>query len=281
MLRLTTLTENSSLMGDFLAEWGLSVLVETDEARVLLDTGKSISATYNADTLGIDLGKIEKIVLSHSHNDHTGGLRAMLRRIRKEKIEVIVHPHVWAERYNRRQGKTDRFMGLPFPRRELENFGAVFKMTKEPVRISDNIFTSGEVPMVTDFEEVGSAQTERFIRQDGGLVTDDLLDDQAVFVKTGRGLVVITGCAHRGIINTIYQARKVTGVEKVYAVFGGAHLNESTDERIWRTIAALQEMDVQKLGLCHCTGLPAVSLMAREFGDRFVFNNAGSVIELA
>ena len=86
MLRITTLSENTAIMGNFLAEWGLSILIETDEVNILLDTGRSISATYNADTLGIDLNKIDKIVLSHSHYDHTGGLHEMLRRIRKEEI---------------------------------------------------------------------------------------------------------------------------------------------------------------------------------------------------
>ncbi|MDP2917294.1 MAG: MBL fold metallo-hydrolase, partial [Dehalococcoidia bacterium] len=156
MLRITTLTENTGIQGHFLSEWALSILIETDEVTVLLDTGKSTTATYNADTLGIDLGKIDKIVLSHSHYDHTGGLCDMLRRIGKEKIEIIAHPHIWTDRYIRREGKPDKFMGMPFPRPELENFGAVFTMTSTPLRITSNMVTSGEIPMVTDFEGVES-----------------------------------------------------------------------------------------------------------------------------
>ena len=280
MLRLTTLTENSGIQGNFLAEWAWCILIETDQVNILLDTGKSISATYNADTLGIDLNKIDKIVLSHSHYDHTGGLRDMLRRIGKDEIEVIAHPHIWADRYNRREGKPDKFMGTPFPRPELENFGAVFNISTRPVRITDTIMTSGEVPMVTDFEKVSSTKIKRIIKQDNGEITDEILDDLAVFINTKQGLVVVTGCAHRGIINTLYHAQRTTGVERIYAVFGGAHLNESSEERIWQTIKVLKEMDIQKLGLCHCTGLPAISMMAHEFGDRFIFNNAGTVIDL-
>ena len=280
MLRITTLSENTAIMGNFLAEWGLSILIETDEVNILLDTGRSISATYNADTLGIDLNKIDKIVLSHSHYDHTGGLHEMLRRIRKEEIEVIAHPHVWANRYNRREGKVDKFMGMPFPRQELENFGAIFNMTTKPVKITDNIITSGEVPMVTDFEKVVSGKVQRFIKEDTGSKPDELLDDQAIFINTEQGLVVITGCAHRGIINTLYHAQQITGVKSIHAVIGGAHLVDSAEERIWRTIAVLKELNVQKLGLCHCTGMPAVTLMAHEFGDKFFFNNAGTVVEL-
>ena len=106
-LYITTLSENTAGMGDFLAEWGLSILVETDESNVLLDTGKSISASYNADTLGIDLRRIDKVVLSHGHFDHTGGLRKVLLKMRKE-VEIIAHPDVWGDKYHRRQGRRDR-----------------------------------------------------------------------------------------------------------------------------------------------------------------------------
>ena len=279
MIPLTTLSENAAIMGNFLVEWGFSILIEIGEMNILFDTGKTVSAAYNADTLGIDLTKVDKIVLSHSHYDHTGGLREMLRRIKKEEIEVIAHPHLWANRYNRREGEKDRFMGVPFPRQELENFGAVFNMTAKPVKITDNIVTSGEVPMVTDFEEVDPGE-KRFIKGDTGLLPDELLDDQAIFINTESGLVILSGCAHRGIINTIYHAQQITGIKAIHAVVGGAHLVEASEERIWQTIVALKELNVQKLGLCHCTSLPAITLIAHEFGDKFFFNNAGITIEL-
>jgi len=279
-LRITILSENTGIVGNFLAEWGLSILVETDEANILFDTGRTISATYNADTLGISLSKIDKIVLSHSHLDHTGGLREVLRRIRKNEIEIIAHPHIWAIRYNRRQGQADRFMGIPFQRQELENFGAIFNLTTKPVKITDNIITSGEIPMVTDFEEVDSGSSIRLIKEDTGLKPDELLDDQAIVINTKQGLVVITGCAHRGIINTLYHAQQITNIKEIHAVIGGAHLVDASEERIRLTIAALRELNIQKLGLCHCTGLPAITLIAHEFGDSFLFNNAGTTINL-
>ena len=288
MLRITTLSENTGIsggihlgiQGSLLAEWGLSILVETGEVNILLDTGKSITAAYNADVLGFDLSKIDRIVLSHSHDDHTGGLRDILCKAKKDKIEIIAHPHVWANRYNRRKGKPDVFKGMPFQRQDLENFGAVFNLTTKPVQITRNITTSGEVPMVTDFEKMGSGKTKRFIKEDGRLKPDNILDDQAIFINTELGLVIVAGCAHRGIINTIYHAQRITGIKTVHAVVGGAHLVESAEERVWRTIAALKELDVQKIGLCHCTGMPAVTLMAHELGDKFFFNNAGVSIEI-
>ena len=104
---------------------------------------------------------------------------------------------------------------------------------------------------------------------------DDVLDDLALIVKSRSGLVVITGCAHRGIINTLYRARQLTGTDRVHAVIGGSHLMSASEERLWRTIAALREIGVERLGLCHCTGLPAAAVLAREFGEGFFFNKAG------
>jgi len=282
-LRITTLSENTAglnentfLMVNFLAEWGLSILVETDEANVLLDTGQSISVGYNADTLGIDLSRIDKIVLSHGHHDHTGGLRQLLRKMKKE-VEIIAHPDVWADKYYRSKGKKDRYIGIPFPRQELESLGARFNLTTKPVKISDNIMTTGEVPMVTDYEEIDSSV---FVKEGDGWQPDKLLDDLSLIINTEQGLVIVLGCAHRGIINILYHAQQLTGVKPVYAVLGGAHLFKTSEERLRRTIAALKELGVQRLGLCHCTGLPAASLLAQEFGDKFFFNNAGTTIDL-
>ncbi|MFC1903111.1 MBL fold metallo-hydrolase, partial [Chloroflexota bacterium] len=213
---------------------------------------------------------------SHSHFDHTGGLRDVLRKMGRE-VEVVAHPSIWINRYNRRQDKPDRFMGMPFSRQELENYGACFNLSKDPVIINDNIITTGEVPMVTEYEEVGS---ERFIKEDSGWKPDGLLDDRALIVRIKQGLVIILGCAHRGIINTIYHAQQLTGVERIYAVVGGAHLLNASEERLRLTISALRELGVQKLGLCHCTGMPQTAVLAQEFGDKFFFNNAGTSLEL-
>jgi len=275
-LRITTLSENTAGLGNFLGEWGLSILVETGEVNVLLDTGQSISASYNADTLGIDLSKIDKIVLSHGHFDHTGGLRQILTRMRKE-VEIIAHPDIWQAKYARRQGEADRYIGIPFQRQELESLGGSFNLTTKPIKITDNIMTTGEIPMVTDYEEI---EPYLLVKEDTGWQPDKLLDDQALIINTELGLVVILGCAHRGIINTIYHAQQLTGVKAIHTVLGGCHLMDASEERVWLTIAALKELGVQRLGVSHCTGLPASAIMAQEFGDSFSFNNAGTSINL-
>lgn len=275
-LEITTLSENTAGLGNFLGEWGLSMLVETDGPNILFDTGQSISASHNADILGIDLSQIDKIVLSHGHFDHTGGLRQILRRMRKE-IEIIAHPDIWAVKYGRREGEEDRYTGIPFHRQTLESLGARFNLTTESVRLTDNIMTTGEVPMVTDYEEI---EPYLVVKEDDGFKRDMLLDDQALIINTEPGLVVILGCAHRGIINTLYHAQQLTGVKVIHTVLGGCHLMDASEQRVWLTIATLKELGVQRLGVCHCTGLPASAIMAQQFGDKFFFNNAGTRISL-
>ena len=275
-LNITTLSENTAGLGNFLGEWGLGILVETDELKILFDTGQSISASHNADILGIDLSQIDKIVLSHGHFDHTGGLRHVLRKIGKE-IEIIAHPDMWQTKYARREGKAALYIGIPFQRQELESLGARFNLTTESVRITDNIMTTGEVPMVTDYEEI---EPYLLVKEGTDFKSDKLLDDQALIINTEPGLVVILGCAHRGIINTLYHAQQLTGVKTINTVLGGCHLMDASEERIWLTIAALKELGVQRLGVSHCTGLPASAIMAQEFGDSFFFNNAGTSINL-
>jgi len=270
-VKITTLSENTANYG-FWAEWGLSILVEADGKNILVDTGLSTSAVQNALTLGIDFAKIDCIVLSHGHTDHTGGLREVLKLT--GEIEVIAHPDIWTQKYTRRgSGGKEQYIGVPYPRDELESLGARFKLTTEPVHISENILTTGQIPMVTDYEAI---EDNLFIKENGTLIPDPLADDLALVIDTYFGLFVILGCAHRGIVNTLRQARKITGKDLVYAVIGGTHLFRASEERVTKTIADLQTMGVQRLGVSHCTGYRASASLFQKFGDIFFPNNAGT-----
>jgi 7,8-dihydropterin-6-yl-methyl-4-(beta-D-ribofuranosyl)aminobenzene 5'-phosphate synthase len=244
--------------------------------NILVDTGLSSTATHNAQLLGIDLSTIDRIVLSHGHVDHTGGLRDVLRI--KKVVEVIAHPDIWDSKYTRRdKQKRERYIGIPFSREELESLGAQFNLTKEPARISEHIVTTGEIPMVSGYEHV---ENNLFVKKDGVLRQDPLADDIALVIDTEFGLVVILGCAHRGIVNTLRHAQKLTGKKSVYAAIGGTHLIRASEERIEKTINGLKDIGVKKLGVSHCTGFPAQARLFQEFGDDFFLNNAGTRIIL-
>jgi 7,8-dihydropterin-6-yl-methyl-4-(beta-D-ribofuranosyl)aminobenzene 5'-phosphate synthase len=269
-IKITTLSENSANIG-FLAEWGLCMVVEVDGLKVLFDTGTGHAAVHNAQILGIDLSTIDCILLSHGHYDHTGGLREVLRRTGPKKI--IAHPDIWQHKYGRRPGAKERYVGIPFVREDLESLGASFTLSKESVELSDSVMTTGEIPLTTDYEDI---DTDLYFRENGEEKIDTFTDDLALVIDAEFGLVVILGCAHRGIINTLRHARKLTGKELIYAAIGGTHLFRASEERLALTAGALLEMGVQRLGVSHCTGFAASSYLAGEMGDAFFLNNSGS-----
>jgi len=274
-IRITTLSENTANYG-FLAEWGLSILIEADGARILVDTGLSFSAIYNAQLMGVDLSSIDRIVLSHGHADHTGGLRDVLKI--KGEVEVIAHPDIWIPKYVRRNRELrEQYNGMPFTQEELESRGARFNLAREPVYITDNIFATGEIPMSSAYEEI---EDNLLVKKGDRFQRDPLADDLALVIDTDFGLVVILGCAHRGIINTLRHAQNLTGKELVYAVIGGTHLFRASEERIDKTVTDLREMGIQRIGVSHCTGTLTSARLAQEFKDTFFLNNAGTRLTL-
>jgi 7,8-dihydropterin-6-yl-methyl-4-(beta-D-ribofuranosyl)aminobenzene 5'-phosphate synthase len=268
-IRITTLIENSAGIG-FMAEWGLSILIESDGRRILLDTGPGISTFYNASLLGIDFNTIDRVVLSHGHYDHTGGLKEILKR--SSGLDIICHPATWGPKYEIRESKP-KYIGIPFYREDLESIGARFIMSKEPVYITDNILTSGEVPFVTGYEET---DRDLYIKEKDGFINDRFPDDLSLAIKTEKGLAIFLGCAHRGMINIISRFQEITGDERVYSVVGGTHLISASSERLAKTIDALKKTGIKKLGVSHCTGFEASARLASEFKDIFFLNHSGS-----
>jgi len=274
-IRTTTLAENTA--GGGLGEWGLSILVETDEGVVLLDTGGlELSAAHNAQRLGKDLTMVDTIVLSHGHIDHTGGLVEILKQIRKS-VDIIAHPAIWAPKYVKFPDSPARYAGMPFRVEMLESLGASFTLTTAPMKITETIMTTGEIDMQTDYEDIDDILFEK---RNGDLQPDTVPDDLALVITTGEGLIVMTGCAHRGIVNTLRHAQNMTGVDRIHTVIGGTHLFRASDERLECTIRDLKAFDIQRLGVSHCTGNVQAARLAHEFGDRFFFNNAGTSLVL-
>src|SRR3972149_8991868 len=270
-INITTLAENTAEIG-YLAEWGLSMFIQVDGLNVLFDTGAGNAAVHNAQLFGIALATVDKIVLGPPPRDHPGGLREVLTRMNKN-VEIIAHPDIWAAKYSRRGKNREQFAGLPFRRELLENLGARFNLTREPVHLSERFLTTGEIPMLSDYEDIDSGL---FDKETGEMLPDELRDDLALVIDAEYGLVVILGCAHHGIINTLRHAQKLTGKELIYAAIGGTHLLNASRKRLEKTVIDLKNMGVQYLGVSHCTGFEASAYLAQEFGERFFLNNSGS-----
>ena len=280
-LSITTLIDNSVGMSDLdqedlTGEWGLSVLLRTNSRSILFDTGRSGSVVSNARVLGVDLQAIDTIVLSHGHLDHTGGLRKVLQQVGKP-VDVIAHPDVWEDKYIEISEEPERFINIPFRKQELERLGAVFVFSKEPFEIADKIVTTGEIPLTNDFESIEPPENmRRYIKRKDWREDDLILDDSALVVDSAQGLIVVLGCAHRGIINTLHHAQRITGKEKILAVLGGAHLHDATEAHLRFVIKSLKKLELQIVALNHCTGLSVACCLNQELGDTFHFNPTGT-----
>jgi 7,8-dihydropterin-6-yl-methyl-4-(beta-D-ribofuranosyl)aminobenzene 5'-phosphate synthase len=150
-------------------------------------------------------------------------------------------------------------------------------LTRKPFKISDDIMTTGEIEMTTDYETIDD---RLYVKKGSRMIPDPLADDLALIVRTSQGLALITGCAHRGIINTVRHVRKLTKGEHIHTIIGGTHLYLSPQERIEKTARELKEFGLQRLSVSHCTGFNASATLAREFGEVFFLNNAGTQINL-
>jgi len=222
----------------------------------------------------VDLFGMDKLILSHGHYDHTGGLREVLGLT--GEIDIIAHPDVWADKYAVYDDYR-RKIGIPFSREQLEGMGARFELTREPVWVSENMVTTGEIPMITDYEAVDAGMR---VREGDVFPQDELLDDLGLGIRTEQGLVVVLGCGHRGMINTIEHLKGITGEQRVYGVIGGTHLIAADEGRLKRTVDDLRRLGIKKLGASHCTGFSASCRLAREFPEQFFLNNSGMVFNL-
>lgn len=276
--RITILCENSvSRPGELIGEHGFAALVEAPATSVLFDTGQGFGLIRNAQEIGRDLQQISALVLSHGHSDHTGGLPLLLEHLQRP-LPVLAHPDLFAERYWRSEFE-QRSIGITLSRPELEARGASFSLTDSFTEICTDLYCSGEVPRYTPFEK----GDPHLVIPDGcgGFLMDPLRDDFSVALRTKKGLVILLGCAHAGVVNIVEHFKKMTGEERIYALIGGTHLGPASEIQFQETIAALKRYSISRIGLSHCTGLNRAAQLYQEFPGRCFFATAGTVLDFS
>jgi 7,8-dihydropterin-6-yl-methyl-4-(beta-D-ribofuranosyl)aminobenzene 5'-phosphate synthase len=272
--RITVLADNTASGPGLLAEHGIAFWVEIDRYRVLFDTGQGLVLATNAHNLGLPIHQADAIVLSHGHYDHTGGLAEALKTNRR--VRAYAHPAAFAPKYARKADGFAREIGIPHAaERAVRALDNRLVYTDRPTPVVDRLTVTGQVPRLTDFEDVGGP----FFLDRACERRDPLEDDQSVFVETAEGTVVLLGCAHSGVINTLRYIRQLTANRPIRALVGGMHLVAASPERIARTIEELRRLGVQQLASGHCTGMPATAALWTAFPTVCVTCHAGSTFQ--
>jgi 7,8-dihydropterin-6-yl-methyl-4-(beta-D-ribofuranosyl)aminobenzene 5'-phosphate synthase len=263
---VTVLIDNS-VANSLQSEHGLSLWLEFGDKRVLFDTGQTDMILGNAKVLGIHLENTDAIVLSHGHYDHTGGLNTVLDSA--SHAILYLHPETMKPKYSQKD-KSTRMIGISASIKEaicgLADHSRVV-WTEQPTEIFPGLFVTGRIPRNNDFEDTGG----NFFTQQSCQETDELPDDQAIYFMAEQGLVILLGCAHAGVVNTLDYITKITSQPNVYAIIGGMHLIHANEARIERTIETFQKYEIQKIIPLHCTGLNAKEQLKTAFGGKCSF----------
>ncbi len=270
-MTITVVCDNRTEAAGCKTEHGLSMWIEAGDMRILFDTGQGGTFAHNVDCLGIDLARADAAVLSHGHYDHANGLPLFAER--NTDAPLFVHPAATISRYSRRSSPPHRGIGMSEAAlAALRERRTVW--TTGPTRIGRHVLVTGPVPRLSPVETPES----RLCLDVRCHVVDPLVDDQSMLVETPRGVVLVLGCTHSGVINTLRYAAHLAGCERFAAVIGGMHLGGADAARIDATIAALDDYRVDAVAPCHCTGEHAMQAMRRHFTERFVDVGAGTTL---
>lgn len=265
-LTITQLAENTAGRPGLLAEHGVSFHIEADERHLLFDTGQGLVLKHNAQQLATPMASVEGIILSHGHYDHSGGLVEALNMT--GPVDLYLHPEAFEAKFNR----NGREIGSPIDdMHQLEPRVKQVIPTRQPTEILPGIHVTGEIPRNHPIEDTGGP----FYRDEDRSKTDELPDDQALYIETAEGLVVLLGCGHSGVINTLEYILHLTDSKPIHAVIGGMHLLRASQERLAFTGERLEQLDIDYLAPNHCTGLEAVCYFKRRFPQAFRESKVG------
>ena len=273
---VTTLVEDTESGTGLSGEHGLSFWIEYGDHRVLFDTGQTGLLIENAEILGVDIAKADAVVLSHGHYDHTGGLAAVLEIA--PRVIVYAHPAATQPKFGRK-GTESRAIGMSNSTRQALRAHAQDERvvwTEEPAEVIPGLSVTGRIPRNTNFEDVGGS----FYVDENCKQVDVLPDDQALFFDTPRGLVILLGCSHAGVVNTLDCIVKLSGGREIDSIVGGMHLLSASRGRVERTVNVFRKYDVQNIGFGHCTGANAAREIRNAFTGRCFVCSTGSRVRL-
>ena len=258
-----------------LGEHGVSFFINIGEKQILFDVGRGNTISQNAHLLGLQLSDVEAVVLSHGHGDHTGGLETVLKNT--GQVNVYVHADIFKPKYTIELGKEPVYNGMPKTREEYEALGARFVLRDGVMEIVDGIYLLG--PIAREKPSNDMRMSNRFVREGAEYKPDPFTDEQVLAINTPQGLVLILGCTHNGLENTIEQVNKMTG-KRISGIIGGLHLCDTVPQKVEKLGLWLQTMGVNLVGCNHCTGFESAAILYSLLGKIVTFNYVGKKILL-
>ena len=266
-LTITQLVENTAAGPGLLGEHGNAFFIEADGYCLLFDTGQGLTLRHNSKQLDVPIKAVESIVLSHGHYDHMGGLAEALDMT--APVDLYLHPEALSSKFN----QNGRNIGAPMAdATKIRSLTRQIIHTRKPTEITKGIYVTGEIPRTHKIEETGGS----FYLDQKLTHHDSLIDDQALYIETYQGVVVLLGCGHSGVINTLEYIHTLSSSRPIHAVIGGMHLLNDTAERLAFTGDALEQFSIPYLAANHCTGLNAICDLKKRFPDSIHASNVGS-----